>query len=288
MINRLTSILLLCLAAVVSVQAGTLAQFRTIYGDIEVELFDTQKPVTVQNFIRYVESGRYQNTFFHRCLPNFVIQGGGFVVNTPTSTALFQSAFGVPAFSPITNEFGIGPLLSNTYGTIAMAKTSDPNSATSQFFFNTSNNAVALDNITNSGGFTVFGRVVRGTNVLNGFNTRALGAGVVDMRWWYDGTQFGNLFKELPVNYAGLTHPRFIDLIYVDISLLSVQVSLTNNNARAIAWNSISGKTNVVEYTVAFPPVWQSLVQTNGNGSRLSVIDAVADPSRFYRVRVDY
>jgi cyclophilin family peptidyl-prolyl cis-trans isomerase len=278
---------LLVLAPLLLVQAGTLAQFRTIYGDIEVELFDTQKPVTVQNFIRYVESGRYQNTFFHRCLPNLVIQGGGFVVPDRTSTVSFQSAFGVPSFGPITNEFNIGPLLSNTYGTIAMAKTSDPNSATSQFFFNTTNNAAALDNTNNSGGFTVFGRVVRGTNVLNGFNNRALGLGVVDMRWWYDGTQFGNLFKELPVHYFGQTHPRYVDLIYVDVTLLTVQISLTNN-ARAIAWNSVAGKTNIVEYTSSFPPNWQLLVQTNGNGNRFSVVDTAADPNRFYRVRVNY
>jgi peptidyl-prolyl cis-trans isomerase A (cyclophilin A) len=279
---------LLVLAPLFQVKAGTLAQFRTIYGDIEVELFDTQKPVTVQNFIRYVESGRYQNTFFHRCVPNFVLQGGGFVVPDRSSTASFQSAFGVPSFGPITNEFNIGPLLSNTYGTIAMAKMSAPNSATSQFFFNTTNNAAALDNTNNSGGFTVFGRVVRGTNVLNGFNSRALGLGVVDMRWWYDGTQFGNLFKELPVNYFGQTHPRYVDLIYVDVTLLSVQISLTNNNARAIAWNSVAGKTNIVEYTSSFPPTWQLLVQTNGNGNRFSVVDAAADPNRFYRVRVNY
>lgn len=280
--------ILLVLAPLLLVQAGTLAQFRTIYGDIEVELFDTQKPITVENFIRYVESGRYQNTFFHRCVPNFVVQGGGFIVPDRTSTALFQSAFGVPLFSPITNEFSTGPVLSNTYGTIAMAKMSDPNSATSQFFFNTTNNAAALDNTNNSGGFTVFGRVVRGTNVLNNFNSRDLGLGVVDMRWWYNGSQFGNLFKEVPVNYYGQTHPRYADLIFVDITLLSVQISLTNNNARAIAWNSVAGKTNIVEYTSNFPPAWQLLVQTNGNGNRFNVVDATAAPSRFYRVRVDY
>src|SRR5688572_8496877 len=68
------------LAVLPSVRAGTLAQFRTVFGDIEVELYDQDKPVTVQNFIRYAQSDAWRDMFVHRCDPNFVIQGGGYFV----------------------------------------------------------------------------------------------------------------------------------------------------------------------------------------------------------------
>src|SRR5271154_5324649 len=146
-----------------SVRAGTLVQFRTAFGDIEVELYDQDKPVTVQNFLNYIQSGRYQNEFAHRLVQNFVVQGGGFALTNNAINA-------IPTFAPITNEINAGKFYSNVYGTIAMAKTSDPNSATSQFFFNLTNNAASLDSTNNSGGFTVFGHVIAGTNVLNLFN----------------------------------------------------------------------------------------------------------------------
>src|SRR6266704_372870 len=94
-----------------SVQAGTLAQFRTYFGDIEVELYDQDKPVTVQNFIHYVKSGAYQNEFAHRMIPGFVVQGGGFTItNRDTSDAAIAA---VSTFLPIPNEFGVGRRFSN-------------------------------------------------------------------------------------------------------------------------------------------------------------------------------
>jgi cyclophilin family peptidyl-prolyl cis-trans isomerase len=284
--RRIPLLVATLLAIVVPATAGTLAQFRTIYGDIEVELFDQDKPITVQNFIRYVQSGSYQNTFFHRCVPNFVLQGGGYLTLTPTSGSLLQQVYSVATNPPILNEFGIGPKISNTYGTIAMAKTSDPNSATSQFFFNTANNASSLDNTNNSGGFTVFGKVISGTNILNGFNTRALWSGIVDLTYWY-GTNAA-AFSQLPVYYYGATQPRYSDLLYVDITLLQVQIVSTNSSTCSISWNSVANLTNVVEYTTNFPPSWQTLVSTNGDGTRFSVTDNTSNPGRFYRVRVLY
>src|SRR5215468_2909713 len=95
--------------------AGTLAQFRTPLGDIEVELYDQDKPVTVRNFIRYVQSGAYQNEFAHRLEPGFVLQGGGFIItNRGTTNAAIVP---VPAYPPITNEFDVGTRYSNVYGT---------------------------------------------------------------------------------------------------------------------------------------------------------------------------
>src|SRR5438876_6940247 len=138
--------------------AGTLAQFRSVFGDIEIELYDQDKPVTVQNFIRYVQSGRYQNEFAHRLVPGFVIQGGGFTI-TNRGTTNWQ-VIAVPTYPTITNEFGVGRHFSNVYGTIAMAKLGGyTNSATSQWYFNLANNSFLDANDTNNL-FVVFGHVV--------------------------------------------------------------------------------------------------------------------------------
>src|ERR1041384_5986650 len=139
----------LFLLAALPVWAGPLAQFRTPLGDIEVELFE-DKPVTTRNFINYVQSGLYKDGIFHRWVPGFVIQGGGvYVANRSTASPYFAY---IPTFTAITNEFKGGPHASNTYGTIAMAKTTNgPNTATSQWFFNLADNSSNLDN--QNGGF---------------------------------------------------------------------------------------------------------------------------------------
>ncbi|MBI3849377.1 MAG: peptidylprolyl isomerase [Verrucomicrobia bacterium] len=209
-----------------------------VIGDIDVELFDSEKPVTVRNFLLYVESGAYQSMFLHRCEPGFIVQGGGFQIFNPLDSSPFVTAYSVSSFGKITNEFGVGPLRSNTYGTIAMAKVAgDPNSATSHFFFNLANNSSILDG--QNGGFTVFGRVIGDTNVLNLFNPpRALTNGVVDMSWFYT-NQFGQTFRELPVNYSGATAPRYIDLFTVQITstnapdVLPPVVSITSPGSNA-------------------------------------------------------
>ena len=130
--------------------ADSFVQFNTNQGDFDVELFDKVAPQTVANFLDYINDGFYDGTFFHRLADDstgnpFVLQGGGF--------NLINSTFGTVTQLPsIANEFDF----SNTAGTLAMAKTSgDPNSATSQFFFNLENNSSNLDN--QNGGFTVFG-----------------------------------------------------------------------------------------------------------------------------------
>src|SRR3989442_5770689 len=101
----LAKFFLLLFLSVFSAHAGTLAQFRTVFGDIEVELYDQDKPVTVQNFIRYVQSGRYQNEFSHRLRPGFVVQGGGFSVTNRGTTNAAVAA--ISTFPTIVNEFGV-------------------------------------------------------------------------------------------------------------------------------------------------------------------------------------
>jgi len=263
------------------VHGGTLVRFRTTVGDWDVELFDADKPATVQNFLRYVQTGRYQDSIMHRAVTNFVIQGGGvYVANRGTTNA---GLFFIPSYAPIANEFRVGQFYSNVYGTIAMAKTADPNSATSQFFFNLANNVAALDNTNNSGGFTVFGRVVDGTNALNKLNPGPASTTI-------NVANLGGTIAELPVLKPATTATAtFNDLIYVDITLLNVQVTLLADGSREISWNSVSNRLNYVEYTTDFPPMWQLLVATNAAGGNLTVLDlSSTNRSRFYRVRVDY
>jgi len=267
--------------------AGTYVQFRTPKGDIEVELYSEYKPNTVRNFLKYVQSGAYRNMFFHRCLPGFVIQGGGFAISDPTSHDSFAQYWNVTSYGNVANEFNSGRIISNVYGTIAMAKqANNPDSASNQWFFNLANNSANLDN--QNGGFTVFGKVVRGTNVLELFNKMELnGGGVVDLTQWYGSS--AALFENLPVMYNGITPPTYADLLYVDITTLSVSVTTQADGTRDISWNTVSNKVNTVEYTIAFPPVWQTHKTVQGNGQRMTVTDPTqSDKKRFYRVRVDY
>ena len=133
--------------------------FETNLGALEIELLPNDAPNTVDNFLNYVNDGDYINSIIHRSATTAdsgvnVIQGGGF--STSQTTAESPRQFSpVPTDAPIANEFN----LSNTRLTVAMAKTSNPDSATSQFFVNVTDN-LALDNASNSGGFTVFGRVL--------------------------------------------------------------------------------------------------------------------------------
>jgi len=121
---------------------------ETALGDIEIELLTQDAPKTVANFLRYVDNYKYYKSFIHRSVPGFVIQGGGFTFNG-------VNPVGIIPFDPVVNEFKI----SNTRGTVAMAKvSSQPDSATSQWFINLADNSANLDNT--NGGFTVFGRVV--------------------------------------------------------------------------------------------------------------------------------
>jgi peptidyl-prolyl cis-trans isomerase A (cyclophilin A) len=126
---------------------NTYVRIQTNVGSMDFQLFPVNAPLTVQNFINYANTGFFTGTTFHRVIPNFVIQGGGF---TP---GLVQK---LPTYAPIPLESPNG--LSNTQYTIAMARTTDPNSATSQFYINLVNNAASLDYINAlNPGYTVFG-----------------------------------------------------------------------------------------------------------------------------------
>lgn len=132
-------------------------QFDTTYGQITIELNAEKAPVTVANFLDYVQSGHYDGTIFHRVIDGFMIQGGGMDAN------MNEKRTG----TPIKNEADNG--LKNDVGTIAMARTSDPHSATAQFFINVKNNDfLNYSSPTPQGwGYAVFGKVTNGMDVVN-------------------------------------------------------------------------------------------------------------------------
>jgi peptidyl-prolyl cis-trans isomerase A (cyclophilin A) len=127
-------------------------KFVTNLGAFVVELYPEKAPISVENFLKYVDSGYYTGTIFHRVISSFMVQGGGFDENMNKK----------PTNPPIALEVGKG--LSNQRGTIAMARTNDPNSATSQFFVNVVNNS-NLDHT--GGGYAVFGRVIEGMETID-------------------------------------------------------------------------------------------------------------------------
>lgn len=137
-----------------------LVALNTNYGAIVIELYATETPGTVENFLNYVNDGDYVNSFFHRSVEDFVIQGGGFKTSSPTFTDTSQFTE-IDTDDPIENEPGI----SNLRGTIAMAKLGgNPDSATSQFFINLSDDNDFLDSAANNA-FTVFGKILDMTTV---------------------------------------------------------------------------------------------------------------------------
>ena len=129
-------------------------RFETSHGTFTVELFPKEAPLTAENFLRYVDEGHFDGTIFHRIVPGFVIQGGGL-------TADFASK---KTRAPISNEAKNG--LKNTRGSLSMARTSDINSATSQFFVNLKDNDF-LDHSRGNFGYAVFAKVTEGMDVVD-------------------------------------------------------------------------------------------------------------------------
>jgi cyclophilin family peptidyl-prolyl cis-trans isomerase len=162
----------LALAAVVPpafAQANPRVKFATTLGDIVVEVYPDKAPKTVDNFLTYVKAKHYDGTIFHRVINGFMIQGGGY-------TASYNER---PTRPPIPHEGATvlekgGP--KNSVGTIAMARTSDPNSATAQFFINVVDNH-RLDPTPSSPGYVAFGKVVSGMDVVNKIKAVPTGSG---------------------------------------------------------------------------------------------------------------
>ncbi len=145
-------------AAIVSISAHAAnpqVELKTTAGTIVIELYADKAPKTVENFLRYVSDGFYKGTIFHRVIPGFMVQGGGFTPDYKQK----------PVRDPVTNEAANG--LSNSAGTLAMARTPDPHSATAQFFINVVDNPFLDYRAPNQRGYgyCVFGKVVQGMDV---------------------------------------------------------------------------------------------------------------------------
>jgi len=144
---------------------------KTNVGTIRIELYPAKAPKTVENFLQYVKEGHYNGTVFHRVIPGFMIQGGGFE----------QSYRQKPVRAPIRNEAqpAVKAGLKNDIGTLAMARTSDPDSATAQFFINVNDNAFLNwgDPRGDGNGYAVFGKVVAGMDVVTKIAKSPTGAG---------------------------------------------------------------------------------------------------------------
>ena len=149
-----------CLALPAWAAEAPKVKFATSAGDIVVEVYPDKAPKTVENFLQYVRDKHYDGTIFHRVIDGFMIQGGGFDRN------MVEKKTRPPVAHEGREAYAKG--LRNEVGTIAMARTSDPNSATSQFFINVADNTRTLDPPgPNAPGYTVFGRVVSGMDVVN-------------------------------------------------------------------------------------------------------------------------
>ncbi len=136
-------------------QSATQVKFQTSQGDFVVELYPDKAPKTVENFLQYVKDKHYDGTIFHRVIPNFMVQGGGFTAD------MNQKA----TRDPIPLEAKNG--LKNDRGTIAMARTGNPNSATAQFFVNVVDNAGLNAPSPDGYGYTVFGKLVSGMETID-------------------------------------------------------------------------------------------------------------------------
>ena len=244
--------------ATLKVVAGTLVRLHVVGapgdGNMDVQLFDYDKPATVQNFIHFIQSGAYTNAFFDRLIPGHVLQAGDYSSLDQTGTNSFidtvqtninlydiysywvEGLRATPLISEqVDNEFARGARVSNEYGTLAMGQSGgDPDSASSSWYINLTNNnsgtnwnldveyelsnnvVVPIPNV----GYTVFGRVVNGTAVLDYFNGLSKPAnGIFDSSVAIAGL---DLLTDLPVRYQGTNLPADADMYFIDFTFLTV------------------------------------------------------------------
>ena len=235
--ERLLLVALLILA-LSGVSSATTVKMQTVVGEIDIQLFDNEAPQTVANFLNYVNSGAYNNSFIHRSVPGFIIQGGGYAWSVTTSTAPH-----IPQLAPVVNEFS--PSHSNVRGTLAMAKLNNyPNSATSEWFFNLVDNSANLDK--QNGGFTVFGQVI-GT-----------GMQVVDAIAALPKANAGNAFTDLPIAapYNAATGWQSANFVVVSKVQVIIETTTTTTTAAATTTTTLPGTEN---FTLSVGPGWSLL-----------------------------
>lgn len=198
----ITTLFIAFAATIPNTANATVVRVETVLGDFEINLYDNDTPATVANFLSYVQIGDYTDSIFHRSVPGFIVQSGGF------RTALNAEISGIPTNPSVVNE----PVFSNVRGTIAMAKLgNDPNSATSQWFINLDDNSASLDG--NNGGFTVFGEIT------------GVGMSVIDSLEALPTFAFQAPLNELPLQ--NFTSTDFTNQVAVDNTHLIIVTAIT-------------------------------------------------------------
>ena len=245
--NKLKCLLLACLTAGVfsavnttaATSSNTIVRFQirhgqTPWGNVDVELYDSQKPVTVSNFLAYVRSGAFDRSILHRAVPGFVVQGGQYTVQNPYVATPATYLNRIPEGPAIASEATNSPIIPNTFGTLAMSLSStgtgtnavvDRASATTSWYFNTGDNSTDLPE------YTVFGKVKTGGKYLSYFNTISEDDGIINMYGLNfllfsdcdlltidSDTDIG--LQELPVFYFEFRCPSYNDLFNVQISII--------------------------------------------------------------------
>ena len=237
---------------------GQVVQFDTVRGTFNAELLANDAPRTVANFLNYVNRGAYTNSIFHRSVRNFVIQGGGFAVSGSTVNT-------IPTDAPIALENKV----SNLRGTLAMARTNELNSATSQWFVNTGNNSGQLD--TTNGGYTVFARVLG--------NGMTVADSIAALPIFDASAILNSAFNELPLlglpaNPANLVVVRSVRPVPIypatNGEAAVVTFSATNQNS-IVAAGSVSGSALTITGGVAGTATVRARA-TDSNGSAAEVV----------------
>ena len=238
-LSRLIFVFLLPLAVSAQASAGTIVRVSTSLGDYSIELLDDVAPLTVQNFLNYVAKDDYNGTYLHRVVDNFVVQGGAY------GFELFVGPVPIVTDPPVPNEFNV----SNTRGTVAMAKLDgDPDSATSQWFVNLSDNSANLDN--NNGGFTVFGNVLgEGMTILDAIDALpTIGLGINTPEAPYFTPVYNNPLDFVYINVEVVERFSSAPSVYeVNSGLLISAVSIDNGaSIISLNFNTISTVGEVV------------------------------------------
>jgi peptidyl-prolyl cis-trans isomerase A (cyclophilin A) len=273
---RLHRHLAACLTVAAAILSGTRAdatvvRFNSVLGNIDVRLYNTATPLTTANFLNYATGGDWVDTFIHRSVPGFVVQGGGF--KFPSDAIGLQNVAQDPA---VLNEPGI----SNLRGTIAMAKLGgDPNSATNQWFFNLANNAANLD--AQNGGFTAFGRVVgTGMTVVDAIAAlpRVNAGGAFDTLPVRNFTS-GNIKKENLVTFNTILPLNLPDGDYnfdgkVDGADLAVWKADFGSTTKAEADGNGNGRVDAADFLV-----WQRTFGQNFGAPAAAAIAAIPEPA---------
>ncbi len=265
-----TVIVWLALALVVSTSSfaatssNTVVRFQlrngvTIFGNIDVELHDHDKPLTVSNFLHYVRSGAFDRSILHRVVPDFIVQGGQYTVPNPYVPLPANYMNRIVEGAPIPNEATNNRVIPNTFGTLAMALSADGtnvnrNSGTTSWYFNTANNTDDLPE------FTVFGKVKSGLQYLNHFNSLQDNKGIINMfsfEYLFSSCDLVTIdsdtdvgLSELPVAYKFFDCPRNDDLFNVTISVLSSPTNTTDSAAPAVTIISPANNGTVTSNTV--------------------------------------